>query len=284
MLVRAATRRVPRDVLRRQLRPIAPSESIHLPWLYPSFSTPFRFVSSIARPAPKKLEKTQSINGRAFNTSTAAVPEPEYDDVAMYGNDEAIGSFTSKQDPSLVILDTPDPPSVVYANGASTQLTENEILSTFQACITSGMLARAQLMLLQLHQLLDKDAPELVSSHNCFLDALLNKVDTDSSHLKLFFMWYEERMKGKYNIKADVETYALLLKGSLRLPNEDIGKQYLKHYMGEAKRAEVSTDGLLSNGILTRDEATYVAKVSVLCRTLVCYTNSASTTGIVMRY
>lgn len=245
MLVRAATRRVPRDVLRNNIRPPTTSslldQSISFPWLYQtqSLQSPFQrnssstTVSSSSRLFQKPSEKHVDAT-RHFQTNAAVLPDQGLDDgISIYGN-QPIGAMPKKPaslDPSLVILDVPEPPRRVDTHAGHTMLVEKaDIISHYHVCVKAGRLQRAQLVLEGLHKAPDATPSELTAAHNAFLDALLEKALADKDQVRLFFMWYEERMKAKWNVPVNADTIALLFKGSLLVAEEATGLIYLKHY------------------------------------------------------
>jgi DNA-directed RNA polymerase len=147
---------------------------------------------------------------------------------------------------------------------------KKEVLATFNACINVGMVGRAQVMLEQITSQLERESPVLINAHNSFLKALLDRSkemrDLDplkgTQDLKVFFMWYENRMKGEYDLFGDSTTFALLLKASLMIESKDGKKMYVLEYAGRWK--EVSEMGeVLGNTLLTDDDVIQIAKVGL---------------------
>ncbi|KAI5785512.1 hypothetical protein DFH27DRAFT_575857 [Peziza echinospora] len=267
MLVRAATRRIPRDVLRNQLRPSSlphcepPSSNLQLLCASKTRNSPFRYASTSTsapvRPSKRPLDAA-SDSTRKFQTNAAVAPEPEYEESISYTSPQkrpAVGLD------NLIILDTPPPPTIHEAHSGSTMLVEKmDIISSYHACIQADKLARAQLVLQQLHSTLDPDAPELTTCHNAFLHALLKKARDDRPHVQAFFMWYEERMKGKYGVAANSDTVSLLLKGSLLLQDEKIGKAYLKNYYKLATDLKIPPADLFEKDVFTKEDVKYITR------------------------
>ena len=218
------------------------------------------------------MDKVGEPSSRNFGTNAAVMPEPAYGEGISYYGTEPIpsprGHSGIKLNPDLVILDTPDRPVVPEAhNGVSTLVNPADILSHYFVCIQAGQLARAQLVLQQLHNTLDQDARELTACHNAFLNGLFEKAQENKEHVRAFFMWYEERMKGRYQVAPDAETVALLLKASLLVPSESIGQIYLKNYVVLAKASYIPISEVFSRPIFTPEEVKYITKVqlSILC-------------------
>ncbi|KAF8421296.1 hypothetical protein EV426DRAFT_637859 [Tirmania nivea] len=276
MLTRAVTKRIPRDILRSQLRQSSAPYTEHLPslpWLYVfTRSDPQSRCSSTSSSAPlwptrRLLDKVNEASSRNFGTDAAVMPEPAYDEGISYYGTEPLssprGHIGVKLNPDLVILDTPDRPVIPEAhNGVSTLVNPTDILSHYFVCIQAGQLARAQLVLQQLHNTLDQDARELTACHNAFLGGLLEKAQENTEHVRAFFMWYEERMKGKYQVAPDAETVALLLKASLLVLSESIGLVYLKNYVDLAMRSDIPINEVFSRPIFTPEEVKYITKAT----------------------
>ncbi|RPB25620.1 DNA/RNA polymerase [Terfezia boudieri ATCC MYA-4762] len=274
MLTRATTKRIPRDIPRGRIRPSSAPYTEYLP------SLPWRYVSTrgnsqsrcssasssvLPLPLRRTLDKVSEASSRNFGTNAAVMPEPAYDEGISYYGTEPISSPRGhngiKLNPDFVILDTPDRPAVPTAhNGVSTLVNPADILSHYFVCIQAGQLARAQLVLQQLHKTLDRDARELTICHNAFLNGLFEKAQENKEHIRAFFMWYEERMKGKYQVAPDAETVALLLKASLLVPSESIGQVYLKNYVNLATRSDIPINEVFSRPIFTPEEVKYIAK------------------------
>ena len=194
------------------------------------------------------------------------MPEPVYDEgMPLYGTEPVYSpknSVTMKLNPDLIILDTPDRPNIPESHcGVTALVNKTDILSHFFVCVQAGQLARAQLVLQQLHNMMDRGVPELIGCHNAFLDGLLQKAEEDPKHVQMFFMWYEERMKGRYEVAPNAETIALLLKASLLVESEDIGVVYLRNFMEVAASFAIPPDKILAKTVFTPQEVKYIAKV-----------------------
>ncbi|KAF8463534.1 hypothetical protein BDZ91DRAFT_764650 [Kalaharituber pfeilii] len=276
MLARAAAKRLPRDILRSKLRPsptapyTAQLPSLPtLPWLYPTtLSRRASRPSSTAttppsRPATKPLEKA-SEPVRHFQTNAAVLPDAPYDDgVSLYGTEPVTAPKPLFVPQSFIILDPPERPNIPAHHHGHTMLSEkSDILSSYYVCVQAGQLARGQLILKQIHTMLEPDDPELTSCHNTFLNSLLQKAQEDKQHLKLFFMWYEERMRAKYQVAPNAETISLLLKGSLLQPDEAVGQVYLRNYVKTAHNSEIPISEVLAKPVFEPAEVKYIAKAT----------------------
>lgn len=275
MLTRATAKRIPRDILRKHLRPPSASytERLPLPWLYtPILSSSQSRSSSSSRTVQPRLVKkpldlTNDSPNRQFGTNAAAImPEPVYDEgVSLYGTEPVYplkSNVAMKLNPDLVILDTPDRPNIPETHSGITALAnKSDILSHFFVCVQAGQLGRAQLVLQQLHDMIDRGAPELIACHNAFLNGLLQKAEEKPKHVQMFFMWYEERMKGKYEVTPNADTIALLLKASMLVESEDIGVVYLRNFMEVATSFNIPPSEILARPLFTPQEVKYITKV-----------------------
>lgn len=276
MLTRAAAKRIPRAILRNELRPSTAPYTQCIPtlsWLhqitegcsqsrYSSTSTP-----PPPRPSIKPLDKVNDATSRNFGTNAAAMPEPAYDEGMSYYGTEPISpprhQYGIKVNPDLVILDTPDRPNIPESHsGVSTLVNPSDILSNFFVCVQAGQLARAQLVLQQLHNTLDPSSHYLTICHNNFLNGLLQKAQENREHVRTFFMWYEERMKGKYSVAPNAETISLLLKASLLVASEEVGLVYLRNYVDLARRLNIPMNDVFPKTIFSPEEVKYITKVS----------------------
>ena len=124
-----------------------------------------------------------------------------------------------------------------------------------------GKVARAQLVLQQLHQTLDPDSPELTSCHNTFLATLLEKAKEERAHVKTFFMWFEERTKAKWNVKPDADTIALLLKCSLLVKEERDAQIYIRNYVKLANQQNIPMKDVFDRAIFAPEDIKYIAMV-----------------------
>lgn len=146
---------------------------------------------------------------------------------------------------------------------------KNEVIATFNACISVGMVVRAQAMLEHLTSQLERESPVLINAHNSFLQALLDRSkqahDLDpqkgTQDLKVFFMWYENRMQ-QCDLFGDSTTFALLLKASLMIRSGPGRKTYVQEYVGRWKeRSEIGE--VLGSTLLTDEDVMQIAKVGL---------------------
>lgn len=157
----------------------------------------------------------------------------------------------------VIILGTP----AITPESKPRMKNRGELYATLKACLSTGHLVRAHLILSQMSILLDKDAPILLNGHNLFLEALLNKA-SKTQDLRVFFVWYEDKMKVQYNIMGDATTFALLLKASLK--NDPLqGQMYLDRYVGEWRETGQGIGDVLVLPVLTDEEIIKIAKVCV---------------------
>lgn len=156
----------------------------------------------------------------------------------------------------LIILDTPESSDVSKRPG---KMDKNELHALFDACLNTGHLVRAHLMLCQMSSILDKDSPVLINAHNLFLEALLKKASKPAD-LKVFFMWYEDKMKAQFNIAGDAKTFALLLKASLMCEPKD-GQVYIEEYVNIWRATDHGIGDVLVLPVLTDEEVVKIAKV-----------------------
>lgn len=194
------------------------------------------------------------------------MPEPVYDEgMSLYGTESVCSSkdnATMKLNPDLIIIDPPDRPNLPETHSGITALVnKSDILSHFFVCIQAGLLARAQIVLQQLHGMIGQGDPELTTCYNAFLNGLLQRAEENPKHVQMFFMWYEERMKGKYEVAPNAETIALLLKASLLVASEDIGVVYLRNFMEAAASSTIHPSEIFAKPMFTPEEVKYIVKV-----------------------
>lgn len=282
-MLRAATTRIPRQ--RRNLCQIA-SDSVFLPFLYPldllDWQSSRYFSSSLCTKRPARAAVLQ-LDRSYITAPTVARPDLFLEaDLRLLGyskpHHEAVSSSLAPLDPTKQRTGTADLSRVVIFDAPvgerhSARRTTNEaisndiheVLATFNACISVGRVARAKLMLQHVTDSLDKDSPILVGAHNAFLQALLNRALAEGSdrdeNLRVFYMWYEEKMKHEFKVAGDATTFALLLKGSLAMTNHLHGTRYVKEYVTFWKDSERDIGEVLNLHILTDEEVISVAKV-----------------------
>lgn len=274
MLVWAASKRVPRDALRTNLRLTSFSDSLFLPWLAPSQQ---RYLqshrSSKTNSTSPKSHGASSLNSinRTYSTATSPVkaaaeahatlrvvpdyyPPPPISPRDQYSR--STQKYATPVDPAkVVILETPE----TIETERRIKMDKHELLALFDACLKTGHLVRAHLMLSQMSSILGKDSPILVNAHNVFLQALLDRANSPQE-LKVFFMWYEDKMKAQFNIAGNATTFALLLKASLKYEPLE-GQRYLDQYVGVWKQSGHGIGDVLVLPVLTDDEVIKIAKV-----------------------
>ena len=154
-----------------------------------------------------------------------------------------------------------------YTNDSAAAILSDkeEVFANFHACIATGSVFRAQLMLEQITKkcIEEKDTTVLVGAHNVFLKALLDRRSDFGClrDLKTLFMWFENKMRAEYEIKGDATTFALLLKASLAIPEEMPKKSYLTGYVALWKYSDGSIIDVLESPLLSNEEVLEIAKV-----------------------
>lgn len=138
---------------------------------------------------------------------------------------------------------------------------KNELYATLGACLSTGHLVRAHLILSQMSSLMENDSPILIDGHNNFLDALLKRAKR-AQDLKVFFVWYEDNMRAQYGITGNVMTFALLLKASLKIDPLE-AQIYLETYVHIWRETGQGIGDVLVLPILTDEEVIKIAKVCV---------------------
>lgn len=259
MLVWAATKRVPRDVIRhRNSLPLSGPGSLLSSRLSPS---PLGGDLQSRRPSSNSRAivqgQSQSIRGYSTATPPFAAPHAEaYAPSRSKSNNRLSHELQPLDTNKVIILDTPDDPA-----DTDTQVRgkdKSECLALFSVCLESGIITRASKMLMHMSSLMAKDAPILLNAHNLFLKALLER-SNKSEDLKVFFMWYE-KMKVEYEIAGDSHTFALILKASLKYEPE-AGQTYINTYVQQWKATGNSIGDVLVDPVLTDEEVVKIAKV-----------------------
>lgn len=157
----------------------------------------------------------------------------------------------------VIILGTP----VITPEHTPRMRNKNELHATLSACLSTGHLVRAHLILSQMSLMMDRDTPILINAHNLFLEVLLNKA-SKSQDLRVFFVWYEDKMRVQYSITGDATTFALLLKAGLKTDPLQ-AQMYLKKYVEEWRETGQGIGDVLVLPILTDEEVIKIAKVCV---------------------
>ncbi|KAL7270076.1 DNA-directed RNA polymerase [Rhizina undulata] len=264
-MLRAAGKRVSRDSVRQCVRPWEP---LYLPWLCPSEQ---RYLQHRVRPPTSLFVSRKTIPTASYREySTAAGPSypklPEHSPNFSYGSVAPTTAVSSMTDSKVVIYDTPtleEKVRISRPGNTGVPREGNELLATFHACIQVGRVSRAQLMLTQMTGFREKDSPILVNAHNTFLQAMLDRA-TAEDDLKVFFVWYEEKMRKAFNIPPDDTTFALLLKASMKWENSAIMSRYVKQYVKTWKEMGGDIGTVLGMPILSDDDVVKIAKIAAL--------------------
>lgn len=155
----------------------------------------------------------------------------------------------------VIILGTPE----ITQEHIPRMRNKNELHATLAACLSTGHLVRAHLILSQMSSLLERDSPILMDGHNIFLEALLKKAEK-SQDMMVLFVWYEDKMKAQHNITGNATTFALLLKASLKI--DPLQAQiYLDTYVQVWRETGQGIGDVLVLPILTDEEVIKIAKV-----------------------
>ncbi|KAF8537956.1 hypothetical protein BDD12DRAFT_743411 [Trichophaea hybrida] len=271
-MLRATRRRISLSILLRRPHPPSPA-LLFLPFLYLPLSRNIQWLQnslsvSAIKPSPNPLRPR-----RTYSTTTCHVPLPDtlvgidggYNPgsipVGLNGRD-----ITSVEGPSLLIVDTPRLRDTVkkkarIIGGISED--KHEVLATFEACIRVGRIARAQLMLNTITNLLDITSTLLVGAHNTFLKALLNRALAENSQdsLRVFFTWYEDTMKRELNISGDATTMGLLMEGCFAVAEKRHGTRYIQRYFNYWKEQGRDINEVFALSILSDEHVIAVAKI-----------------------
>ena len=275
VMLRAASRGIRPRIVRQSSGARLTSKRTPLPRLCPSrylYHQPIRWSSSNTRsvslPSETPADRSYSTAAAALEFSdidTSAVFPPLSQNAAPYSIPvEPLEPLDASQ---LLLFEnwagseeryTDDSAGAILSN-------KNEVFATFHACLATGSMFRAQLMLEQITKKCKEegDTAVLVDAHNAFLKGLLNQQsDVGVLHsLKLFFMWFENKMRSEYSIKGDATTFALLLKASFDIPNESARKRYLMEYVTLWKYDNPDILDVLENPLLSDPDVLEIAKV-----------------------
>ncbi|KAI5853091.1 hypothetical protein DFP73DRAFT_489685 [Morchella snyderi] len=271
MLVWAATKRVPRDVIRHHnTLPSSGPGSLLSSRLSPS---PLGGDSQSRRPLPnsralKTLNaivqgRPQSIRGYSTATPPFAAPHAEAYAPNRPLNSRSNNRLTHGIQPidtnKVIILGTPKEPTDV--DFQTRVKDKNEYIALFSVCLEGGYITRASKILTSMSLILPKDAPILLNAHNLFLKALLER-SNKSEDLKVFFMWYD-KMRTEYKIPGDSNTFALILKASLKYEPQ-AGQAYINKYVQQWKATGNSIGDVLVDPVLSDEEVIKIAKIAFL--------------------
>ncbi|KAG0124188.1 hypothetical protein HOY82DRAFT_573798, partial [Tuber indicum] len=277
-MLRAVGRGIRRQIVRQSSGVRLTSEAPRIPWLCPSpyvYYKPIRWSSSNARAISLPSETPPKHADRSYSTAAAALELSDIDTSAIFPplrRDAASYSIPIEPleplDPSqLLVFEPPAAPEEKCTRKSTAGVSSDkaEVLATFNACIKVGVVARAQLMLEQITKncIEEKDTVALVDVHNIFLKALLDQYSDSGNlrELKVFFMWFENKMRVEYSIKGDATTFALLLKGSLNIPAAEASKRYLAEYMNLWRYSGRNIVDVLESAVLNNDEVLKIAKI-----------------------
>ncbi|KAG0644819.1 hypothetical protein HOY80DRAFT_1027224 [Tuber brumale] len=279
-MLQALGRGIHRRIVRQSSGVRLTSETPRIPWLCPSpyvYHKPIRWSSSNARVISLPSETPPKPADRSYSTAAAPLELSDIDTSTIFPplrQDAAPYSIPIEPleplDPSqLLVFETPAAPEerCVRKSPAGVSSDKAEVLATFSACIKFGAVARAQLMLEQITKkcIEEKDTEVLIDAHNIFLKALLDQYSNsdDLRDLKVFFMWFENKMRVEYLIKGNAVTFALLLKGSLSIPAKDASKRYLTEYVNLWRYGMGNVVDVLECTVLDNEE---VLKIAKICR------------------
>ncbi|KAI5849215.1 hypothetical protein BZA05DRAFT_402593 [Tricharina praecox] len=290
-MLRATTTRISQytTAQRHNIRPSSssPTRSVLLPFLYPSSchtpawlrhaSTSKPAAAPAGTAAPAATQPNPASRDRAYSThSSIPIPDgiPSIEGVYMRtGTGTGSGPMSppgfipgrSTDAPSLVIVDTPQLPITArrkprIIQGVSED--KHEALATFEACVKVGRIARAQLILNMITNVLDRDSPLMVGAQNTFLRALLQRAlaENNQDSLRVFFAWYEDTMKRDLEILGDSSTYALLLEGSLAVKERTLSQRYIRQYVNHWKERGMAIKDVFAQPILTDEQVIAVAQ------------------------
>lgn len=255
-MLRAATNKIPHYTsLRRNLRPLS---------ICPPAPRGSRWVHSSSTSDPP----SSTAPHRTYSTATYNIPLPDTSFAGIDGNYLIGKPFAAGRpdEPALLIVDTPKLRETIKRKGrylAGISEDKHEVLSTFEACIKVGRIARAQLMLNMITSLLDSASPLLIGAHNTFLRALLNRALADRSQdsLRVFFTWYEDTMKRELNITGDAMTTALLLEGSFAVAEENHGARLVQAYVNYWKEQGRDIKDVFESSIVSEEHIVRICKV-----------------------
>ncbi|PWW76425.1 DNA/RNA polymerase [Tuber magnatum] len=278
-MLRAASRGIHRRIVRQNSCVRSTFETPRIPRLCASpyaYHEPIRWSSSNARSVSLPSETSPKSIDRSYSTAAAALELSDIDTSAIFP------PLRQDATPYSIPIEPLEPlePSqlLVFENWvapdekcprksvAGIPSDKGEVLATFNACINVGMVARAQLILEQITKksIEEGDTTVLVEAHNAFLKTLLDQYSSERGNLrelKVFFMWFENKMRAEYIIKGDATTFALLLKASLKIAVQDARKKYLDEYISLWKHGGGKIADVLQSRMLSNEEVLDIAKI-----------------------
>ena len=270
-------------------------EKIQLPWLYPALfrvSQQSRKAPAIAqspltsgrRPVPPTGRRRTSVNklpphrGLAFAAAEAHdIPKDDYVPFeGTYSSSEAPIDLPSPWPTanSVSVLKDFDPSSPLIINdvlatnlkvrgfrGIGGLLTE--IQQTLHACLKVGCLERAAATVRRLNKLCEKHDPELLKSHNDYLQGMVEKVVTtkEQTTLKQLQKWFEVDIRAA-GIHPDATTYALMIKAAFQEANVLKTDRTIRRYIDMARKDGVCNEAI-SLPILSDQEFGKVTQVRI---------------------
>lgn len=199
---------------------------------------------------------------RHYNTATTQAHTDTFDDTILLSQFD----HHATQEPPAFDLATHDPSSLLILDmHTGLKATDNPTsvtLATFEACVRVERLARAQSLLLQLSSELPHDSPQLLNAHNLFLEGLIKRLRAnEGSDMTLVFRWFDEKVVGKFGIKPNSTTFALLLSATLSVKDKTLAQKTAQFYMNMWVEEGHSEEKIFSNPHLTREDVEAVRKV-----------------------
>ncbi|KAI9772458.1 MAG: DNA-directed RNA polymerase [Geoglossum simile] len=283
MLVRAAKRRVQRDVFCHfNILP----EQLYLPWLCPAqmrLRSHTRVTSGSSRSRRIELNRETLAGGRR-NLATAAIAEQDppsggyvpFENLPpAYAVENSHANWLNPGD--LSSLRPWDPSSTIVINrsvaverrynlrkGSGGDLAEIHL--TLDACLKVERLERAATLVRRLAAIYDAESKDLLDSHNQYIRASVGYAikTRNSETYKSVQNWFEVEMRSK-GVRPDATTYALLVKGALLFLRGPKIERTVRRYMELAADAgnEVQLE-VLSLPILSDSD---IYRITEMCPT-----------------
>jgi len=278
-MLRAASRGIHPRIVRQSSGAQLTSKRAPIPRLCPSryiYHEPIRWSSSNTRSTSLPSETPPKSADRSYSTAAAALafsdidtstifPPPPSQDAESYSIPvEPLEPLDSSQ---LLLFENWAASEEKYTDDSAAAILsdKDEVFATFHACLATGSILRAQLMLEQITKKCreEGDTTVLIDAHNAFLKGLLDRQRDVGGlrDLKLLFMWFENKMRPEYSIKGDATTFALLLKASFAIPDAMPKKKYLMEYVTLWKYDNGNILDVLESPLLSDKEVLEIAKV-----------------------
>ncbi|KAI9848046.1 MAG: DNA-directed RNA polymerase [Sclerophora amabilis] len=139
-----------------------------------------------------------------------------------------------------------------------------ELHQTLEACLKVNRFERATALLRRLTHVYPLDAPELITSYNLYLLAMVEHIikTRSNDYLKTVQKWFEVELRGK-GIRPNATTYALLIKASLQVLQGPKIERTIRRYMDLAGQTQHEIE-VLNLPILSDNE---LFKVTEICPT-----------------